>query len=55
MVLIQTAWQQASTEMYANQGGGQSYGPGGYAQSNGGQHEPDVADVEYEEVKEDKR
>lgn len=55
MVLIQTAWQQASTEMYANQGGGQAYGPGGYAQSNGGQHEPDVADVEYEEVKEDKR
>ena len=58
MEALNAAWNVASQEMY--QGGGAAgqdpnngYGPGGYAEHS--QRDPEVSDVEYEEVKEEKR
>lgn len=52
MQALNDAWNKASEDLYKNAGndGGGSYGPGGYAEH--GQKDPDVSDVEYEEVKE---
>ncbi|MCS7074873.1 MAG: Hsp70 family protein, partial [Bacteroidia bacterium] len=53
MNALKTAWQNASQEMYQAAGGQNNPNPDyGHAKSN---NEPNVADVEYEEVKDDKR
>jgi molecular chaperone DnaK len=60
MNTLNTAWQAASQEMYANSGAGAGQGPGGpQAGANpggtgapeGGANQDNVSDVEYEEVK----
>ena len=57
MNALNTAWQAASQEMYANTGAGQGSGPGpganpgGTGASEGGSNQDNVSDVEYEEVK----
>jgi molecular chaperone DnaK len=59
MNTLNTAWQAASQEMYANSGAGAGQGPGGPQAGNpggagapeGGANQDNVSDVEYEEVK----
>ena len=59
MNALNTAWQAASQEMYANSGAGTGEGsgpqaganPGGAGASEGGANQDNVSDVEYEEVK----
>jgi len=63
MNALNTAWQAASQEMYANSGAGpeQGSGPqpganqGGAGAPEGGSNQDNVSDVEYEEVNDGKK